>query len=161
MNRKTYHFDYDLYSDISELPGSDARLLESARVVTADAYAPYSHFHVGAAAMLTNGELVKGTNQENAAYPVGICAERVLLSAAASFFPDVPIHTIAISYHNLKGKSTIPVSPCGICRQSLLEYETRMQQPIRIILAGLEGEVLVVHTAADLLPLGFTATDMA
>ena len=91
--------------------------------MTEQAYAPYSNFHVGAVAKLENGEIVAGTNQENASYPVGICAERVLLGSAATLHPDVAIESIAISYNSEKVKSDHPISPCGMCRQSLLEYE--------------------------------------
>ena len=124
------------------------------------AYAPYSHFNVGAAALLTDGKIVTGTNQENASYPVGICAERVLLSAVASQYNNAAIETIAISYNNLNGASKHPISPCGICRQSLAEYEERTRQPIRLILSGLEGEVYVIEKAQYLLPLSFNADDM-
>src|SRR5687767_2448844 len=126
------------YDSIEELNEDDAWLLSEARAATQFAYAPYSNFNVGAVARLTNGEMVTGTNQENASYPAGICAERVLLSSVASQYPSVAVETIAISYNNMKGKSDTPVSPCGICRQSLAEYQQRTQKPIRIILSGME-----------------------
>ena len=110
--------------------------------------------------MLNNGETIEGSNQENASYPVGICAERVLLSAASTLYHGVAIKTIAISYHNLKGESKNPVSPCGICRQSLLEQTIRQHQPIKLILSGMEGVVYILEDAAALLPLSFTAADM-
>ncbi len=160
MHQQQYQFGYDIYENIHQLPAQDALLMEKARAVTEQAYAPYSRFLVGAAAILANGEIVTGTNQENASYPVGICAERVLLSAAASVFPGIPIHTIAISYNNLQGKSGVPVFPCGICRQSLVEYQERFKQPIRLMLGGMEGEVHIIRQAGDLLPFGFTASDM-
>jgi cytidine deaminase len=116
---------------------------------------------VGAIAKLDNGEIVAGSNQENASFPVGLCAERVLLASAASLFPKVPIETIAISYYNENGESRHPISPCGICRQSLLEYESRVKHPIRIILGGLEGKVYIIERAAMLLPLSFTAEDLS
>jgi cytidine deaminase len=115
---------------------------------------------VGAVAKLSNGETVTGTNQENASYPAGICAERVLLSTAASQYPGLGIDTIAISYNNLKGKSNKPVSPCGICRQSFAEFQQRTKTPIRIILSGMEGQVLVIENAAFLLPLVFGSDDL-
>jgi cytidine deaminase len=107
-----------------------------------------------------NGETVTGSNQENASYPAGICAERVLLSTASSQFPGIGIKTIAISYNNLKGKSDSPVSPCGICRQSLVEFEQRFGHPVRIILAGMQGKVQVIESAVSLLPLTFGAADL-
>jgi cytidine deaminase len=115
---------------------------------------------VGAVARLANGEIVKGTNQENASYPVGICAERSLLASAASLYPNIAIDTIAISYDNTRGASSHPISPCGMCRQSLVEYEQRVKQPIRLILSGLNGSVIVVATANSLLPLSFGSTDL-
>ncbi|MEP6513311.1 MAG: cytidine deaminase [Parafilimonas sp.] len=160
MKKQKHNFIYQVYGSANELSEKDFLLLTKARHATKDAYAPYSNFHVGAAAQLANGRVITATNQENASYPAGICSERVLLSAAAALYPAVSIHTIAISYHNKKGKSNRPVSPCGICRQSLLEYEARFQHPIRIILSGMRGEVYVIPKAGSLLPLSFTAYDM-
>jgi cytidine deaminase len=103
---------------------------------------------------------MSGTNQENASFPAGICAERTLMSAASSLFPGIGIKTIAISYHNLKGNSDRPISPCGICRQTLVEFQERTNQPIRIILSGMEGKVQIIENAGYLLPLVFGADDM-
>lgn len=160
MEKHTHSFEYLSFPDSSGLDAADARLLEAARAVTAQAYAPYSRFQVGAVIQLANGELVKGTNQENASFPAGICAERVALSTASSLYPGVSIQTIAVSYNNLKGSSKTPISPCGICRQSLSEYEGRQQQSIRIILGGQTGKVYLLETAKHLLPLVFSAADM-
>src|ERR1700760_2029136 len=118
MKEMQENFRYEIYSGADELPAGDAALLARAQEVTAHAYAPYSRFRVGAAALLDNGGIVTGTNQENASFPVGICAERVLLSAAASFYPGMAIQTMAISYFNENGPADRPISPCGICRQS-------------------------------------------
>ena len=112
-------------------------------------------------AKLVNGEIVAGTNQENASYPVGICAERVLLASASTLYPEVAIETMAISYHSGNGNSNQPISPCGMCRQSLQEYEMRVKKPIRLILAGHEGKIFVFEKASQLLPLGFTSDDMS
>ena len=160
MNKQAYQFNYEVYDSIDDLKEEDAMLLSKAREVTNDAYAPYSNFHVGAIARLENGQTVTGSNQENASFPVGLCAERVLLSASSSLFPNIPISTIAISYHNINGQSNHPISPCGVCRQSLLEYETRVNHPIRLILGGMEGKVYIIEQAGMLLPLSFTANDM-
>src|ERR1051325_12006773 len=103
MKQESYQFSFDVYNSIHELEEADAWLLREAQEVTGLAYAPYSNFNVGAVAKLINGEIVAGSNQENASYPVGMCAERVLLASAASLFPQVPIETIAISYHNEHG----------------------------------------------------------
>ena len=113
MNKEEYQFSYDVYNSIDELNEQDAWLVNEAREVTAAAYAPYSNFNVGAVAKLVNGEIVAGTNQENASYPVGICAERVLLASAASLYPNIAIDTIAISYDNTRGESSHPISPCN------------------------------------------------
>ncbi len=160
MEKREYKFEITVYASSAELPAADKLLLEAARAFTSNAYAPYSGFNVGAVALLANGKTVTGSNQENAAYPVGICAERVLLSSASSLYPGVAIETVAISYDNTKGASKHPVSPCGICRQTLVEYEQRTNAPIRLILAGLEGEVNVLEKSSLLLPLGFSAADM-
>jgi cytidine deaminase len=160
MERKAYRFDFDVYNSVDELSAADAALLKQARATTASAYAPYSHFQVGAVAKLVNGAIVTGTNQENASYPVGICAERVLLSTAAVLHPDIAIDTLAISYHNLNGISNKPVSPCGMCRQSLSEYQIRVGQPMRLILSGMEGKVYVIDKADALLPFSFTPDDL-
>ena len=149
-----------VYDTIGDMYKVDADLLTHARLVTQNAYAPYSNFLVGAYAKLLNGEIVSGTNQENASYPAGICAERTLMSVAATLFPGVGIDTIAISYHNLNGKSDQPAGPCGICRQSFAEFQARTGHPIRVILGGMEGKVLILDHISDLLPLGFSAIDM-
>ena len=160
MNKEEYRFEYDVFNSIEDLNEKDAWLLNEAREVTANAYAPYSNFHVGAVAKLTNGEIVAGTNQENASYPVGICAERALLSSAASLYPNIAIDTIAISYDNTRGESNRPISPCGMCRQALVEYEERVKQPIRLILSGLDGKVFIIEKANALLPLSFGSVDL-
>lgn len=160
MKENKFEFSYEVYNDISELNEADAWLLTEARTVTEQAYAPYSNFHVGAVAMLENGEVVAGTNQENASYPVGICAERVLLGTVATLHPKVPIKSIAISYSSEVIKSDHPISPCGMCRQALLEYETRTEKPIRLILSGQEGQVYIIKTASFLLPFAFTSSEL-
>lgn len=160
MDHKKISFEFEVYDSAEHLSNSDAALLAAAKKVTGDAYAPYSAFHVGAVAQLSNGQTISGTNQENASYPIGICAERVLLSAASSVYPGIPIETIAISYHNEHGESKHPVSPCGICRQSMVEYQERMKHPIRLILAGEEGKVYIIPDAGLLLPLQFSGSDL-
>lgn len=160
MKTEEFKFSISVYDSIDELNPKDAFILSEARSVTQFAYAPYSNFQVGAVAKLMNGETVNGTNQENASYPAGICAERVLLSSAASQYPGIGIETIAITYNNLKGKSDRPVSPCGICRQSFTEFQQRTKTPIRLILSGMEGKVQVIENAAYLLPLVFGSDDL-
>lgn len=160
MENKKISIDYEVYDSIAQLSSEDAGLLRDAYQATDIAYAPYSSFRVGAAALLANGQVLKGSNQENASYPVGLCAERVLLSAASAVYPGVPIQTMAISYRNGAGISNRPLSPCGICRQTLSEYETILNHPIRLILGGKEGKVYIISRASSLLPFVFTGEDM-
>jgi cytidine deaminase len=160
MKENKFEFSYEVFDDIGELNKEDAELLKKARSITKQAYAPYSNFFVGAIAKLSNGELVAGTNQENASYPVGICAERVLLGNAATLYPGVSIDTMAISYDSEEVKSDHPISPCGMCRQALLEYETRTEKPIRLILAGQNGKVYIINTVKFLLPFAFTPDEL-
>lgn len=160
MKENKFEFNYEVYNDISELTEKDAWLLSEARSVTEQAYAPYSNFHVGAVAILSNGQVVAGTNQENASYPVGICAERVLLGNAATLYPGINIETLAISYNSEDVKSDHPISPCGMCRQALVEYETRLKNPIRLILGGMAGKIQIINTANFLLPFAFTSNEL-
>ncbi len=160
MEQKQVIFNYEQYSSISELQAGDALLLQKAIDATKLAYAPYSNFKVGAAAKLVNGEILQGANQENASYPVGICAERALIASAAALFPNVAIETIAISYTSTIVKSDHPITPCGICRQALHEFQLRMQKNIRLILGGEQGEVILLSDVDSLLPLSFSASDL-
>ncbi len=160
MKENKFEFNYKVYDNISELPEEQQWLLNEAREVTANAYAPYSKFQVGAVARMANGEIVAGSNQENASFPVGLCAERVLLASVSSLFPKVPIETIAISYKSEHQKSDHPISPCGICRQSLQEFEGRVSHPVQLILGGMEGPVYVIDSASRLLPLAFTSEEL-
>lgn len=160
MKGQKFEFEYEVYDDISELNEKDAWLLNEARQITEQAYAPYSNFYVGAVGMMDNGEIVAGTNQENASYPVGICAERVLLGSAATIHPGVAIKTLAVSYKSKESDSDHPISPCGMCRQALLEYETRSKKPIRLILGGQEGKIYIIKSAIFLLPFAFTSDEL-
>jgi len=160
MEQKNISIGFEVYESLAQLNESDASLLKAAYGATDIAYAPYSNFKVGAAALLSNGEKLVGSNQENASYPVGLCAERVLLSTASSVYPGVAIETMAISYRNQSGASNKPISPCGICRQTLVEYETLLNHPIRLILGGMEGKVYVLSSAELLLPLRFSGKDL-
>ncbi|MFZ1530113.1 MAG: cytidine deaminase [Ferruginibacter sp.] len=158
--KEDYKFSFEVFESSEDLSQADKDLVEAAKKATETAYAPYSNFLVGAAAILQNGQLVSGSNQENASYPVGTCAERVLLGAAGVLHPDIPITTMAISYNNIHGESNRPISPCGMCRQALKEFEDRTKKPIRLILTGKEGKVYVLDAASQLLPLSFGSTDM-
>jgi cytidine deaminase len=160
MKEKKFEFNYTVYDNIDELPGEQKDLLKEAREVTEHAYAPYSRFQVGAVAKLSNGEVVKSSNQENASFPVGLCAERVLLATVSSLYPKTAIKSIAISYKSPEQKSDHPISPCGVCRQALQEYEGRINQPVQLILGGIEGPVYVIDSASRLLPLAFTSEEL-
>lgn len=148
------------YADLTQLSEPDRVLLEKAREAAKTAYAPYSGFSVGAAVRLANGIVVTGNNQENAAYPSGLCAERVAVFYASSQYPDVPIEAVAVTARTKVRTISEPVSPCGACRQVLTEYETLLQHPIRIILAGETGPVVEFARASDLLPMNFTSKDL-
>lgn len=143
-----------------ELSMTDRELIEAARQATFRSYAPYSHFSVGAAALLANGTIVSGSNQENAAYPSGTCAERTTLFYANAQYPDQPVCTLAIAARNEQGDFLAqPIPPCGACRQVMLETQVRFRQPIRILLYGTEGIYEIEHVG-QLLPLSFNASVM-
>lgn len=160
MTEDKFEFRYKVYNDSNELPENLRDLIVEARKVTEQAYAPYSNFKVGAIAKLVNGETVTGTNQENASFPVGLCAERVLLSAVTSSFPGIAIETIAISYNGDNHENDYPVAPCGLCRQTLLEYESRLNHPIRLVLGGMKGQVFELDSVSNLLPLAFSSKEL-
>ena len=141
---------------MDELTAEERSLVELAQEGTNRSYSPYSHFHVGAALKLQNGVTFIGCNQENAAFPSGICAERSALFAAGAQYPDQPVVMLAIAARNEEGVFTEhPVSPCGPCRQVLIETETRFHHPVRILLYG-QRCVYVVDSIKQLMPLSFT-----
>jgi cytidine deaminase len=142
---------------LDELPVADRALLDAAKAMTANAYAPYSQFRVGAALRLANGNVVEGSNQENAAYPSGLCAERVAIFAASSQYPGMTVEAMAIAVSTEKFDVTEPLSPCGSCRQVLMEYRHRQQSPMRIILSGMGDTVWVFEDVTSLLPFSFEA----
>ncbi|MBQ8674159.1 MAG: cytidine deaminase [Bacteroides sp.] len=159
MKDKTLQIAIKVY-DFSELPAEDQSLLHMAKEATYRSYAPYSHFSVGAAALLENGETVSGSNQENAAYPSGICAERTTLFYANSRYPDQAVTTLAIAARNERGEFLpTPIPPCGACRQVMLETEARARRPMRILLYG-TAEVYELQGVSSLLPLSFSASAM-
>lgn len=142
-----------------ELNETDRRLIETAMEATARSYVPYSHFSVGAAALLADGTVVSGTNQENAAYPSGLCAERTTLFYANSQYPDQPVDTLAVAARTEKDFIDDPIPPCGACRQVILETEKRYGHPIRILLYGKKC-IYEIKSIGDLLPLSFDASSM-
>lgn len=143
-----------LSCSIDELDEADRALVEAARKATDTSYSPYSRFRVGAAVRLAGGAVVTGSNQENAAYPSGLCAERVALFAAGAGHPDRAVEALAIAAADEGGFTSVPVTPCGACRQVLLECEARGGKPVRVIMAGAE-KALVADGADTLLPLAF------
>lgn len=153
--KQKYEFEFEHLEDIKLLKDTERELLIAARNATKTAFAPYSNFKVGAAALLSNGQVIIGSNQESASYPVGICAERTLLNSIGSQFSSETIVTMAISYDTDKAACDAPISPCGMCRQSLLDFENRYQSSIKIILAGKSGPIMVIDSAKNLLPFGF------
>lgn len=138
----------------NELTTEEQKLIDAACEATKRSYAPYSHFAVGAAALLENGMIVTGTNQENAAYPSGTCAERTTIFYANSQYPDQAIKTLAIAARSEEDFLNTPISPCGACRQVLLETEKRFGKPMRILLYG-KKEIYIIPSIANLLPLCF------
>lgn len=142
-----------------ELTADDRELVERAIKATENAYAPYSHFYVGAAIRLQDGTIFTGANQENAAFTSGTCAERATLFAAQSQRPDQPISTLAIAARNAAGLLKQPIPPCGQCRQALLEMEDRYKKPLRLLLYGTEG-IYVINSVKDILPLTFVGDTM-
>lgn len=143
------------FENIGELSEDDQLLLAEARKITALAYAPYSGFHVGAAVLLANGMIITGNNQENAAYPSGLCAERVALFYANANYPDSAVKVIAISAAKNGVLVNDTVKPCGSCRQALAETEVRYETPIRVILDG-QDSIFVLQGIESLLPLSFS-----
>ena len=144
---------------VEELSEEDKRLRNAAVEAAKDAYAPYSHFFVGAAVLLEDGTIVKGNNQENAAYPSGLCAERVALFSVGASFPDIPVAALAII--SMKdGEIQSSISPCGACRQVILETEQRYGLPVRILLCG-SDETIIISSAKDLLPLCFGKNNLS
>lgn len=149
-----YTFDYERFSSIDELSSARRRSIAAAQEALQSSYAPYSDFRVGAAVELQDGVLLRGANQENAAYPSGLCAERVALFSAMSQHPRRPIVRMAIAAKNSKGWLARPITPCGSCRQVMLEYAQLQREPIEVIMFGTE-EIIVVTDARQLLPFAF------
>lgn len=155
-----FKFEYQKYKNDKELSAAFQHLLTEARIATDNAYAPYSNFRVGAAVLMSNGEIVLGVNVENASYPVGICAERTALASAISQYPDEKIVAVAISITAPQGDNNTPAFPCGMCRQFISECEDRNEEKITLILAGQIGEVYIIDSPKDLLPFSFSGKDL-
>ena len=143
-------------SKIEDLSEVDRKLLAAAKKALLKSYSNYSNFKVGAAVLLENGEIINGANQENAAYPLCLCAERVALAAASTNYPESPVTAIAVTVKNPIHKITTPAAPCGACRQVMSETEDRYKNKMRVILQGEAGDIYQIASAKDILPLFFT-----
>jgi cytidine deaminase len=155
MHHSSFEIKYTSFKDAIELSEQDQFLIAETRKLSGTAYAPYSGFKVASIALMENGTLVHGTNQENASYPIGLCAERVMLAAISSVAPHLAVNIICISYSSANQVSDKPIAPCGICRQSLVEFESRFSNNIRLLLTGQSGEVYEFNSVSDLLPMAF------
>lgn len=155
MKKITSSASISIFENVDELPIEIKSLMEKAVEIRKKAYAPYSKFRVGAALSLDNGIVVLGSNQENAAYPSGLCAERVAIYQAGALYPEAKILQIAISATSDEYVLKTPVPPCGSCRQSISEYEVKQETSIEIYFMGGEGEVYKSDSIANLLPFSF------
>jgi cytidine deaminase len=149
-----------VFNGINELPGEIQTLMNQAIETRKNAYAPYSKFRVGAAILLDNGKIVLGSNQENAAYPSGLCAERVAIFQAGAIYPNAKIVKLAITAASDSNPTLSPIPPCGACRQSIAEYEFKQETPIEIYFMGESGEVYKSNSINNLLPLSFDKTSL-
>lgn len=146
---------FTVYPELNQLPKEVKDLMLKAIEIRKNAYAPYSKFRVGAAILLDNNKVIVGSNQENAAYPSGLCAERVAIFQAGSIFPSNEILKIAISATSDSKPVHSPIPPCGACRQSIAEYEFKQKKPIEIYFMGESGEIYQSDSLSNLLPIGF------
>lgn len=158
MQKKTIETKVEIYS-FEELDSQKQKLINKAKEQVTKAYAPYSRFHVGAAIELENGEIFAGSNQENSAYPSGLCAERVAMFYANAQYPNVAVKTLAIAAFTNGNFLEYPVTPCGSCRQVLLESEQRFEKDITILLYGTK-EIFMIDNVKQLLPLCFEKSSL-
>ncbi|MBN8643586.1 MAG: cytidine deaminase [Flavobacteriales bacterium] len=149
-----------VYNGISDLSNEIQSLMNQAIEIRKKAYAPYSKFRVGAAILLDNGKIVLGSNQENAAYPSGLCAERVAIFQAGAIYPEAKIVKLAITAASDTNPTLSPIPPCGACRQSIAEYEFKQDTPIEIYFMGESGEIYKSNSINNLLPLSFDKTSL-
>ena len=154
MIRKEINISYREYDFANELPENERILAEKAIEATKRSYSPYSKFHVGAAVKLSNGKIITGANQENIAYPSGLCAERTAMYYASAAYPDIAMEAIAIAASQNGRLCELPASPCGACRQVMAEYQTKAGKNMKIILAGAK-KILVFERVDDILPFIF------
>jgi cytidine deaminase len=157
--KESFTFNYQLFSNWTDLPEQEQRLVDKAYEAMENAYAPYSEFKVGACALMDDGSFILGNNQENAAFPSGICAERVALFYAGANFPNKKVLTLCIVAKGELMPASQLLSPCGGCRQVMLESENRQKQPMRVILVNQDGRTMVLDSVIQLLPFGFGRID--
>lgn len=159
MQEKKIELSFIL-AHLSELSAKEQQLVSNAKSAFKTAYAPYSGFSVGASVLLENGEVINGSNQENVAYPSGLCAERVALFYAGAKYPNIKINTIAVSVLSKNFEVTDVISPCGACRQVMAEYEDKQDNPIKVILHSPTDKVLIANRVEDLLPFMFKSPSL-
>ncbi|MFC0343720.1 cytidine deaminase [Epilithonimonas hispanica] len=152
---KEIKINFEVIPSYEELNDIEKTLFDKAKTIREQAYAPYSHFFVGCALLLENGEIITGSNQENAAYPSGLCAERTTIFWTSANYPDVKIKKIFVIGGPEGALSSIPIPPCGGCRQSILEYEAKQKEQIEIYFAAPNGEIIKTKSIRDLLPFSF------
>ncbi len=155
MKKIQHSITFTVFENLDELSSKDASLMEEAIKIRETAYAPYSNFSVGAAILLDNGKIVTGNNQENAAFPSGMCAERVAIYSAGARYPKANIEQMAITASSKKKIVDKPVGPCGACRQAIAEYEFKQEMPIQLLFMGEKGKIIKTKSLQDLLPLSF------
>ena len=155
MKSLTITCNLEVYDSCEELPQDVQDLMDQAIEARDKAYAPYSKFKVGAAVLLDNGQIIPGSNQENASYPSGLCAERTAIFYAGAMYPEAKFLKIALSAKSLNHRVISPIPPCGSCRQAIAEYEVKQESPIEIFFMGETGKVVKSHSLKELLPLIF------
>ncbi|WP_312766344.1 cytidine deaminase [Epilithonimonas sp.] len=152
---KEIKINFEVIPSYDELNDIEKTLFDKAKTIREQAYAPYSRFFVGCALLLENGEIITGSNQENAAYPSGLCAERTTIFWTSANYPDVKIKKIFVIGGPEDALSSVPIPPCGGCRQSILEYEAKQKEQIEIYFAAPNGEIIKTKSIRDLLPFSF------
>jgi len=160
MKKISIDTSFTVFGSINELPQDIQSLMELAVETRKNAYAPYSKFRVGAALLLDNGKTVIGSNQENAAYPSGLCAERVAIFQSGAAYPNAKVVKLAISAASDNHNTTTPIPPCGACRQSLAEYEFKQETDIEIYFMGESGEIYMSNSVKNILPLSFDKSSL-